>query len=169
MAIHSSTLTWNIPWTEEPGRLQSMGSWRVRYDSWLHFHFSLSRTGEGNDNPLQCSCLEDPRDGAAWWAAIYGVAQSQTQLKQLSSSSRQWMTMQPAPKINLRHWISNELPWWMIFRMCCHNSADEITCVLCDSSRKRLLEAWVWFPPDFIHCTFSLCWFCFVFFPWNKS
>ena len=54
---------------------------------WLHFHFSLSCIGEGNGNPLQCSCLENPRDGGAWWAAIYGVAQSQTQLKWLSSSS----------------------------------------------------------------------------------
>ena len=53
----------------------------------LHFHFSLSRNGEGNGNPLQCSCLENPRDGGAWWAAIYGVAQSQTRLKRLSSSS----------------------------------------------------------------------------------
>ena len=53
----------------------------------LHFHFSLSCTGEGNGNPLQCSCLENPRDGGAWWAAIYGVAQSRTQLKRLSSSS----------------------------------------------------------------------------------
>ena len=50
----------------------------------LHFHFSLSCTGEGNGNPLQCSCLENPRDGGTWWAAIYGVAQSQTQLKRLS-------------------------------------------------------------------------------------
>ena len=53
----------------------------------LHFHFSLSCIGEGNGNPLQCSCLENPRDGGAWWAAVYGVAQSQTRLKQLSSSS----------------------------------------------------------------------------------
>ena len=53
----------------------------------LHFHFSLSCIGEGNGSPLQCSCLENPRDGRAWWAAIYGVTQSQTQLKQLSSSS----------------------------------------------------------------------------------
>ena len=53
----------------------------------LHFPFPLSCTGEGNGNPLQCSCLENPRDGAAWWAAIYGVAQSQTRLKRLSSSS----------------------------------------------------------------------------------
>ena len=54
---------------------------------WLHFHFSLSHTGEGNGNSLQCSCLEKPRDGGAWWAAIYGVAQSRTRLKWLSSSS----------------------------------------------------------------------------------
>ena len=53
----------------------------------LHFHFSFSCIGEVNGNPLQCSCLENPRDGGAWWAAIYGVAQSRTQLKQLSSSS----------------------------------------------------------------------------------
>ena len=53
----------------------------------LHFHFSLSHIGEGNGNPLQCSCLENPREGGAWWAAVYGVAQSQTQLKRLSSSS----------------------------------------------------------------------------------
>jgi len=48
---------------------------------WLHFHFSLSSIGEGNGNPLQCSCLENPRDGGAWWAAVYGVAQSRTRLK----------------------------------------------------------------------------------------
>ena len=53
----------------------------------LHFHFSLSCTGEGNGNPLQCSCLENPRDRGAWWAAVYAVAQSQTRLKRLSSSS----------------------------------------------------------------------------------
>ena len=47
----------------------------------LHFHFSLSCIGEGNGNPLQCSCLENPRDGGAWWAAVYGVAQSRTRLK----------------------------------------------------------------------------------------
>ena len=53
----------------------------------LSFHFSLSCIGEGNGNPLQCSCLENPRDGRAWWAAVYGVAQSRTWLKRLSSSS----------------------------------------------------------------------------------
>ena len=54
---------------------------------WLHFHFSLSCIEEGNGNPLQCSCLENPRDRGAWWAAVYGVAQSRTRLKRLSSSS----------------------------------------------------------------------------------
>ena len=58
----------------------------------LHFHFSLSCIGEGNGNPLQCSCLENPRDGGAWWAAIYGVSQSRTRLKRLSSSSNDWAT-----------------------------------------------------------------------------
>ena len=53
----------------------------------LHFHVSLSCIGKGNGNPLQCSCLENPRDGGSWWAAVSGVAQSRTQLKRLSSSS----------------------------------------------------------------------------------
>ena len=53
---------------------------------WLHFHFSLSCIGEGNGNPLQCSCLENPRDGGAWWAAVYGVAESRMRVKGLSSS-----------------------------------------------------------------------------------
>ena len=87
MAPHSSTLAWKIPWAEEPGGLQSMGSLRVDTTEQLHFHFSLSCIGEGNGNPLQCSCLKNPRDGGAWWAAIYGVAQSRTRLKRLSSSS----------------------------------------------------------------------------------
>ena len=87
VATHSSTLPgkshgWRSlvgcsPW----GRLESDTTER------LHFHFSLSCLGEGNGNPLQCSCLENPRDGGAWWAAVYGVSQSWTRLKQLSSSS----------------------------------------------------------------------------------
>jgi len=63
------------------------GRWGSDTTEWLHFHFSLSCIREGNGNPLQCSCLENPRDGGAWWAAIYGVAQSRTRLKWLSSSS----------------------------------------------------------------------------------
>ena len=72
---------------EEPGGLQSMGHYELDTTERLHFHFSLSCIGEGKGNPLQCSCLENPRDGGAWWAAVYGVAQSQTRLKRLSSSS----------------------------------------------------------------------------------
>ena len=74
MATHSSVPAWRIPGTGEPGGLQSMGSLESDTTERLHFHFSLSRIGEGNGNPLQCSCLENPRDGGAWWAAVYGVA-----------------------------------------------------------------------------------------------
>ena len=88
MAPHSSTFAQKIPWMEEPGRLQSMGLLESDTTERLPFHFSLSCIGEGNGNPLQCSCLENPRDGEAWWAAVYGVAQSRTRLKRLSSSSR---------------------------------------------------------------------------------
>ena len=63
------------------------GCWGSDTTERIPFHFSLSCIGEGTGNPLQCSCLENPRDVGAWWAAIYGVAQSQTQLKWLSSSS----------------------------------------------------------------------------------
>ena len=87
MALHSSTLAWKIPWMEEPGRLQSMGSRKSDTTERLHFHFSLSGIGERNGNPLQCSCLENPRDGGTWWAAVCGVAHSRTRLKWLSSSS----------------------------------------------------------------------------------
>ena len=89
MAPHSSTLAW----TKSQGRRSLVGCspWG-RYESdsteQLHFYFSLSCIGEGNGNPFQCSCLENPRDRGAWWAAVYGVAQSRTRLKRLSSSSK---------------------------------------------------------------------------------
>ena len=92
MAPHSSTLAWKIPWMEEPGRLQSMGSLESDTIERRHFHFSLSCIGEGNGNPLQCSCLENPRDGGAWWAAVYGVTQSRTRLKRLGSSGSSTMS-----------------------------------------------------------------------------
>ena len=106
MAPHSSTLAWKIPWTEEPGRLQSMGSLRVGHD-WatsLSLSLSLSCIGEGNGNPLQCSCLENPRDGGAWGAAVYGVTQSRTRLKQLSSSSS---------NVGYGLWAIYGYPWWL--------------------------------------------------------
>ena len=91
---------WRRQWHPTPVLLPGKShGWRslVGYSPWgleesdtterLHFHFSLSCIGEGNGNPLQCSCLENPRDGGAWWAAVYGVTQSRTRLKRLSSSS----------------------------------------------------------------------------------
>ena len=79
MATHSSILAWRVPWTEEPGWLLSIGSQsRLK---WLSLHACI---GEGNGNPLQYSCLENPGDGEAWWAAVYGVTQSRTRLKRLS-------------------------------------------------------------------------------------
>ena len=100
--LHFSTLTMNRrrQWHPTPVLLPGKPhGWRslVGCSPWgrkeldtterLHFHFSLSCIGEGNGNPLQCSCLENSRDGGIWWASIYGVAQSQTRLKWLSSSS----------------------------------------------------------------------------------
>ena len=78
MAPHSNTFAWKIAWTEEPGGLQSMGLLESDTTERLHFHFSLSCIGERNGNPLQCSCLENPRGGETWWAAVSGVAQSRT-------------------------------------------------------------------------------------------
>ena len=70
---------WKIPWTEEPGGLQSMGCEELDTTEQLHFHFSLSCIGEGNGNPLQCSCLENPRDGGAWWGCrLWGHTESDT-------------------------------------------------------------------------------------------
>ena len=105
MAPHSSTLAWKIPWTEEPGRLQSMGLRRVGHDWATHFHFSLSCIGEGNGNPLQCSCLESPRDRGAWWAAVYGVAQSRTRLKRLSSSRHSKRLIESLVPLFLCPWL----------------------------------------------------------------
>ena len=85
VAPHSSTLAWKIPWTEEPGRLQSMGSLRVSHNWVTSLSLFTSCIREGNGNPLQCSCLENPRDRGAWWAAVYGITQSRTQLKWPSS------------------------------------------------------------------------------------
>ena len=87
MAPHSSTLAWKIPWTEEPVGCSAWGRKESETTERLHFQFSLSCIGEGNGNTLPCSCLENPRDGEAWCAAIYGVAQSRTWLKRLSSST----------------------------------------------------------------------------------
>ena len=124
MAAHSSTFAWKIPWMEEPGRLQSMGLLRVRHDWATSLSFSFSCIGERNGNPPQYSCLENPRDRSScpWWAAVYGVAQSQTQLKRLSSSSNimnqglwthkndfllvdHWKAMKVTFKLGLMIWV----------------------------------------------------------------
>jgi len=94
---------WRRQWHPTPVLLPGKShGWRslVGCSPWCHeesdtterldFHLSLLCIGEGNGNPLQCSCLENLRDGGAWWAAVYGVAQSRTQLKRLSSSSSNW-------------------------------------------------------------------------------
>ena len=70
MAPHYSTLAWKIPWTEGLVGCSPWGRYESDTTERIHFHFSLSYIGEGNGNPLQCSCLENPRDGEAWWAAV---------------------------------------------------------------------------------------------------
>ena len=85
MAPHSRTLAWKIPQTEEPGRLQSVGSKRVGHDWATSLSLFTCMHWRRKWNPLQCSCLENPRDRGAWWAAVYGVTQSQTRVKWLSS------------------------------------------------------------------------------------
>ena len=81
--------------------------WGLDTTERLHFHFSLSCIGEGNGNPLQCSCLQNPRDGGAWWAAVYVVTQSRTRLKWLSSSS----SMVSLKRNILKTWLSID---WLI-------------------------------------------------------
>ena len=134
MAAHSSALAWKIPWMEEPGGLQSVGSLRVGH----YWVTSLTCIGEGNGNPLQCSCLENPRDGGAWWAAVSGVSQSRTRLKRLSSSSSSsgpclWLSLLdvvwfpiylfPSPLVNWDSNVKRTFPYppflkkidWLIF------------------------------------------------------
>ena len=84
MATHSSTLAWKIPWVKESGGLQSMGSQRIGHllsDFTFTFHFHALEKEMATHSSVQYSCLENPRDGGAWWAAVSGVAQSRTPLK----------------------------------------------------------------------------------------
>ena len=136
IATHSGILAWRIPWTEKPGGLQSIGLQRVGHDwatnthphnipfyGYTTFCLSICQLIEGNGNPLQRSCLENPRDGGAWWAAVYGVAQSRTWLKRLSSSSRQlssfyFLTMMNNEAMNIR--------WCVCF---CVNIDSILVCV----------------------------------------
>ena len=98
---HSSTLAWIIPWTEEPGRLQSMGLLRVGHDWATSLSLFPFMHWRRTRHPLQCSCLESPRAGGAWWAAVYGVTQSQPRLKRLSSSSKSSHSLLPSTVLNI--------------------------------------------------------------------
>ena len=114
--INNTVLYWRRQWHPNPvllpGKshgqrsLVSCSPWGFEESDMterLHFHFSLSRIGEGNSNPLQCSCLENPRDGGAWWAAVYGIAQSRTWLKRLRiSSSSSIVYLKVAKRIELK-------------------------------------------------------------------
>ena len=117
----TSTLAWKIPWMEEPGGLQSMGLLRVGHD-WAT---SLSLIGEGNGNPLQCSCLENPRDGGAWWAAVYGVTQSWTRLKRLSSSSKVIMSIWNEMGLNLN--LGSSFTSCVVFRKFNNHSEHQLS------------------------------------------
>ena len=104
------------------------GRWGSDTTERLHFYFSLSCIGEGNGNPLQRSCLENPRDGGAWWAAVYGVAQSRTRLKQLSNSSSSILSQRSLYCFHFFFWLSICCSDWMIsinlsFRSLIHSSA----------------------------------------------
>ena len=102
MAPHSSTLAWKIPWTEEAGGLQSMGSLRVGHDWATSLSLFTFMHWRRKWQPTPCSCLENPRDRGACWAAVYGVAQSWTWLKRLSSSSSVFSAI-----ITLKRWCCN--------------------------------------------------------------
>ena len=140
MAPHSSILAWKIAWTEEPGGLQSTGSPRVGHDGVTSL--SLPCIGEGNGNPLWCSCLENPRDGGAWWAAVYGVAQNRTWLKRLSSSSlRAFMHMIQY------HWYYYNMTVFLLVTQLCQTLLQPMDCGSLGSSvlgfsQARILE-WV--------------------------
>ena len=123
---------------KEPGRLQSMRSLGVQHDWATSLPFSLSCTGEGNGNPLQCSCLENPRNRGAWWAAIYGVVQSQTWLKQLSSSSRKHIKKQGL-------YFANKCPsCWSYGFSSSHVWSESWTIKKAEHWRIDAFELWCW-------------------------
>ena len=104
MAPHSSTLAWKIPWTEEPGRLQSTGLLQVGHDWATSLSLYSFMHWRRKWQPTPVSCLENPRDGGAWWAAVYGVTQGWTRLKRLSSSSSRLVWRQKGEAIGGKSW-----------------------------------------------------------------
>ena len=99
------------------------GRWESDTTEWLHFHFSLTCMGEGNGCPLQCSCLENPRDGGAWWAAVYGIAQSRTRLKWLSSSSSSTDEKQSLSKMTVTFFCRKKK---LVLKFMCNYKRPEI-------------------------------------------
>ena len=123
MAPHSSTLAWKIPWTEEPGRLQSMGSLRVGHDWATSLSLFLSCIGEGNGNPLQCSCLENPMDREVWQATVHRVTKSQTQLKRLSMIH---LVTKPPPPCRLQRQLQWSSCFLSLFNSFCYQVCFEV-------------------------------------------
>ena len=112
------------------------GRWGSDTTKQLHFHFLLSCIWEGNGNPLQCSCLENPRDGGAWWAAVYGVAQSRTQLKQLSSSSSSNSLCRSRIQKGISVSIESEVNWGSRHLKACLGLAESLpTCFTLKTTR----------------------------------
>ena len=109
MASHSSTLAWKIPWTESLVDCSPWGRTESDTTGWLHVHFSLSCIGEGNGNPLQCSCLENPRDGGAWWAAVYGVGHDWSDLAAAAAA----VSFMRAPPISFYHLWELSFKQWI--------------------------------------------------------
>ena len=107
----------------------------------LHFHFSLSCIGKGNGNPLQCSCLENPRDGEAWWAAFYGVAQSRTRLKRLSSRSSSMPVWEQEVYGKLLLYFHFE--WVSEVTQSCPTLCDPLDCSPPGSLVHGIFQAWI--------------------------
>ena len=112
MAPHSSTLAWKIPWTEEPGRLKTMGSRRVGHGWATSLSLFTFIHWRRNGNPLQCSCLENPRDRGAWWAAVYGVAQSWTWLSDFTFTFMHWRRNGNPLQCSCLENPRDGGPWW---------------------------------------------------------
>ena len=162
MAPQSSTLAWKIPCTEGPGRLQSMGFLRVGHN-WAS-SLSLSCIGEGHGTPLQCSCLENPSDGGAWWAAVYGVAHSRAWLKRLSSSSSSssssvsWGFPNKTDPSKCHEDAKNiraELEWLPKFRISCGGLEETLWIQPDSESYSGLFSAWSWVDGHFSQPSFS--------------
>ena len=116
MALHSNTLAWKIHGLRSLKGCSPWSRWGSDRTKRLHFHFSLSFIGEGNGNPLHCSCLENPRDEGAWWVVVYVVAQSWTQLKWIRSSSTSSLLLRTSlfsasrgSSVIAVHWLFNPM------------------------------------------------------------